>query len=129
MGTLLEKLTYLSNAVDDIQSAINEKDVNVDDTIPLGEYGNKIREIKTAVAWADYTTMNGYKSVTEEDFVVKDVINVTDLVFTGAMEGVISKDYSTYSGNFAYTEQDLVCKSIEDATDTIEIIQINYTNL
>ena len=128
MGTLLEKLTYLSNAVDDIQSAINEKDVNVDDTIPLGEYGNKIREIKTA-AWADYTTMNGYKSVTEEDFVVKDVIDVTDLVFTGTMEGVISKDYSTYSGNFAYTEQDLVCKSIEDATDTIEIIKINYTNL
>lgn len=80
MGTLLEKLTYLSNAVDDIQSAINEKDVNVDDTIPLGEYGNKIREIKTAIAWADYTTMNGYSSFAEQDLVCKDIEEATDII-------------------------------------------------
>lgn len=45
MGTIVEKLTYLSDAVDDIQSAINEKGVEVSDTLPLGTYGDKIREI------------------------------------------------------------------------------------
>ena len=45
MGSIAEKLTYLSDAVDDIQAAINEKGVEVSDTLPLGTYGNKIREI------------------------------------------------------------------------------------
>lgn len=45
MGTIVEKLTYLSDAVDDIQAAINEKGVEVSDTLPLGTYGDKIRAI------------------------------------------------------------------------------------
>ena len=32
MGTIAEKLAYLSDAVDDIQDAINEKGVEVDDS-------------------------------------------------------------------------------------------------
>lgn len=45
MGTIVEKLTYLSNAVDDIQAAIIEKGVAVPDTIELAAYGEKIRNI------------------------------------------------------------------------------------
>ena len=47
MGTIAEKLAYLSDAVDDIQDAINEKGVTVDDTVVLGNYGNKIRAIQS----------------------------------------------------------------------------------
>ena len=45
MATIAEKLQYTSDAVDDIQAAINEKGVEVDDDIELGLYGDKIREI------------------------------------------------------------------------------------
>lgn len=47
MGTIIEKLEYTKLAVDDIQAAINEKKVQCEDTVPLKEYGNKIRAIKT----------------------------------------------------------------------------------
>ena len=65
MGTLAEKLTYLSNAVDDIQDAINEKGVTVDDTVALGSYGAKIREIETGsveVDTSDIMAMWGARS-------------------------------------------------------------------
>ena len=47
MGTIIEKLEYTKLAVDDIQAAINEKKVQCEDTVPLKEYGDKIRAIKT----------------------------------------------------------------------------------
>lgn len=40
-----DKLRYTSEAVDDIQAAINEMGVTVGNDIPLGEYGGKIRQI------------------------------------------------------------------------------------
>lgn len=129
MGTLSEKLTYLSNAVNDIQAAINEKDIIVDDTLPLREYGNKIREIKSALPWADYCVLNGYPSVLEEDLVVKDIQDVTDLAVTGNIEGADIVDYIACSAHPCFTEQDIVCKDVEDATDTIEVAENNYTNL
>lgn len=46
MGTIADKLAYLSNAVDDIQAAIIEKGVEVPGTVALGSYGSKIREIQ-----------------------------------------------------------------------------------
>ncbi|RKI44296.1 hypothetical protein D7V86_03395 [bacterium D16-51] len=46
METIAEKLQYTSNAVNDIQTAINEKGIEVDNSIELGYYGDKIREIK-----------------------------------------------------------------------------------
>lgn len=129
MGTLSEKLTYLSNAVNDIQAAINEKDVIVDDTLPLREYGNKIREIKSSLPWADYCVLNGYSSILEEDLVVKDFLDVTDLAVTGNFEGADIVDYIACSAHPSFTEQDIVCKDVEEATDTIEIVENNYTNL
>lgn len=45
--TIAQKLQYTSDAVDDIQAAINEKGVNVDNTVELCLYGDKIREINS----------------------------------------------------------------------------------
>lgn len=47
MGTIVEKLEYTKNAVDDIQAAINEKGIECTDSVPLKDYGDKIRNIKT----------------------------------------------------------------------------------
>ena len=47
MGTIIEKLQYTNAAVDDIQSAINEKGVECPDSTPLKDYGDKIRDIVT----------------------------------------------------------------------------------
>lgn len=129
MGTLLEKLTYLSNAVNDIQAAIAEKDIAIDNTVPLEEYGNKIREIKGAIAWADYIAINGYESIGEEDLIAKDIEDVTDLALTDSIEGVDIKAYNTYSAHSVFTEEELVSKEFEDATESMEIRENNYTNL
>ena len=61
MGTIAEKLAYLSDAVDDIQSAINEKGVEVSDSIPLATYGDKIREIESGsgIDTTDFMSMFG----------------------------------------------------------------------
>ena len=45
MGTIVDKLMYLVDAVDDIKDAIGEKGVIVGN-VGLAQYGNKIREIE-----------------------------------------------------------------------------------
>ena len=45
MGTIAQKLQYTANAVNDIQSALVEKGVEVANTDALGSYGDKIREL------------------------------------------------------------------------------------
>lgn len=82
-------MTYLSNSVDDIQLAISEKNIQIDNATPLGEYGNKIREIKTGVDWADYRTLVACPSITEDDFVVQEYSDVT-----GTIE-VVQNSYTT----------------------------------
>ena len=59
MGTIIQKLEYTLASVDDIQDAINEKGVDCQDTVPLGEYGDKIRQISsykkiTFAPWFDF---------------------------------------------------------------------------
>jgi len=49
MGTTAQKLAYTATSVNDIQAAIIEKGVAVPSTVPLGDYGNKIREISTGI--------------------------------------------------------------------------------
>lgn len=44
MGTIAEKLQYTSEAVDDIQAALIEKNISVADTDALKTYADKIRE-------------------------------------------------------------------------------------
>lgn len=127
MGTLWNKIDYLLVAIDDIQAAINEKKVEVDSTVPLGKYGDKIREIQTGGMWADYITMEAFPSFTEEDIVVKDISDVTEDVILGNIEGLKSRDYITMSSNWAFTEDDLIACPVEDVTDTMTIIENTYT--
>ena len=72
MGTIAEKLQYLSDSVNDIQAAIIEKGVAVGSDVPLGSYGAKIRSIQTG---SDDT-----EDITAEWFIAKAVSDVTSSV-------------------------------------------------
>ena len=65
MGTIAEKLAYLSDAVDDIQDAINEKGVVVNDTVALGDYGDKIRAIPSGGSGNTFMDMFGARTYSE----------------------------------------------------------------
>ena len=96
MATIAEKLQYTSDAVDDIQAAINEKGVEVDDDIELGLYGDKIREI------------NAY---TDDDIIIKleEVSDITD-------QYNYDKDYYSVESFTAFTLEDLIAETVEDIT-------------
>lgn len=49
MGSISDKLEYLIDTKEEIRSAINDKGVAVDTTIPFREYGDKIRDIPTTI--------------------------------------------------------------------------------
>ena len=57
MSTIAKQLAYTSAAVGDIQLAITEKGVAMSDDIPLGDYGNKIREI-LAMIYPSFAILN-----------------------------------------------------------------------
>lgn len=97
METIAEKLQYTSNAVNDIQTAINEKGVEIDNTIELGYYGDKIREIKV---------------YTDDDIIInlKKISDITD-------QYNYDKVYFSIEAFTAFTEEDLVAKDIEDVTE------------
>lgn len=80
METITEKLQYTSDAVDDIQAAINEKGVEVDDDIELGYYGDKIREITGGnSAINDFYTIEKFTSFPAENIAAQDVEDVSSL--------------------------------------------------
>ncbi len=128
MGTIWNKIDSLLESIDDIQAAINEKKIEVDSTIPLSKYGDKIREIVTDSGWHDYITMEAFPAFTEENLVAKDMEDITDAVILGDIDGMYSRDYITMSATWAFTGEDLVAKDMEDITDTITIIQKTYTS-
>lgn len=84
MGTIAEKLGYLKDAVGDIQQAINDMGVVVDSSVPLEDYGMKIREIASggAASWfGDYRTLEAAETViTEDDIVAVDVEDISDTI-------------------------------------------------
>lgn len=126
--TLWDKINLLLSSLNDIQAAINEKKVEVDSTVPLSKYGDKIREIQTDSGWKDYITMEAYPAFTEDDLVVCDMEDVTDDVILGNIEGLKSRDYITATATWAFTEEDLVAKDMEDVTETMTIIENTYTD-
>lgn len=129
MGTIFDKLNYLTIAVNDIQAAINEKKVEVDSTIPLAKYGDKIREIETGGMWADYITLESFPSFTETDLVPQEFTDVSDVVKIGSLDGLKSRDYITMFSTTAFTETDLIAQEFTDASNTIVIIKNTYTVL
>jgi len=84
MGTIADKLSYLNNAVDDIQQAIIEKGVAVDSSVPLADYGAKIREIETGGGdgwFGDYRSIDTADfAITEDDVVAADVADISDTI-------------------------------------------------
>lgn len=64
MGTIAEKLQYTSEAVDDIQAALIEKNISVADTDALKTYADKIRGSLSNSADADATAADILKDKT-----------------------------------------------------------------
>lgn len=60
MGTLADKLAYTKEAVDNIQSAIQEMGVAVDNTVTLAEYPEKIREIEDVRLLHNFTKIKPF---------------------------------------------------------------------
>ena len=129
MGTLADKLSYLAASVDDIQAAINEKQIQVDSTIPLGKYGEKIREIQTGSLWADYISLEAFPAFSQEDLAAKELFDVTGKVIVGAEPGIKSRDYLTLSQSTAFADKDLAAKDVADVTETMAVLQKSYTDL
>lgn len=98
MATIAEKLEYTSEAVDDIQAAINEKGVEVKNNIKLGLYGDKIREIKV---------LDGDISAS---IILKDLVDVTD-------EYNYKKDCYDIEKFIAFSEKDIEAKDIENVSN------------
>lgn len=53
---ITQQFQYAFNAKEDIKDAINEKGVEVTDSTPLGEYGNRVRQINQNPSPFDYST-------------------------------------------------------------------------
>ena len=93
MATIVDKLTYTKNAVDDIQAAIVEKGVECADSVPLDDYGNKIRDIKTQqkptfCEWWDLGDVyygfdeNDIEYTTEFELVDEADIDIKEYIYT-----------------------------------------------
>lgn len=78
MGSIASKLSYLANSINDIQAAINEGGITVDESIALEEYGNLIRKLaKGSSGVADYIPFDEYTAYTELDIKVATIENVS----------------------------------------------------
>ena len=108
MGSIAEKLIYMSDAIDDIQLAINEMGVETDDTVELEYYGDKIRSIKTGAGSNDKNC---------DCFTQKDFNDVSDLVITGNIEEVNTFDCITLDALMAYDIENIILKTIEDVSN------------
>lgn len=78
METIAEKLQYTSDAVDDIQAAINEKGVTVGNDTELGLYGDKIREISGGnSAINDFYNIEKFTAFSASGIMAKNVEDVS----------------------------------------------------
>ena len=117
MKTITEKLQYTSNAVDDIQAAINEKGVKVDDDIELGFYGDKIREITGGYSSIhDFYEIEKFDSFSRVDILQKNINDISDLVITGNLDNLDTFDCITLSSFEAYPFSNILTKDIEDVS-------------
>ena len=117
LETIAEKLQYTSNAVDDIQAAINEKGVDVDNTVGLGYYGAKIREIKGGLTnFQDYYETEKFDSFSKLDIMPKTISDASDLVITGNLDNLDTLDCLTLGSFEAFAPKDISAKDIEDVS-------------
>lgn len=123
MSTLVEKLEYTKLAVDDIQAAINEKKVQCEDTVPLKEYGDKIRAIKTHqkptfCPWYDFE--NVYYGFDETDITYTNEFCILDKP---------TSDNYDFGNTYTALTEDNITYTNEFVTATVTPISKNYTNI
>lgn len=122
MGSIAEKLKYMSNAVDDIQLAITENHIECDDTVELGLYGEKIRQIKNSNGNSikDFYPVEKFIAFTKNDLIVKDVKDVTYESINGQVGDVLFDEYYKVTPYTAFSASDIVARTVEDVTDAYE---------
>lgn len=115
MGSIADKLSYLANAVDDIQLAITEKNVECDDDVELGLYGEKIRSIVTSdgLGISDFYDIEKVIGSTLSDVSVKSVEDISGS--------------HTYDSNYLYTISKIIGSTLGDIfVADVEDVTINY---
>ena len=122
MGDIAQKLQYTCNAVDDIQLAINEMEVQTDNTIELGYYGDKIREIANVNGnnIKDFYEFEKYEGFSKLDILPKDIKDVSALVIIGNIDNVNTFDCITLDSFAAYSTNTLTSKTIEDVSSAYQ---------
>ena len=119
MGTIADKLLYMNNAVDDIQLAINECKVEVDDSVELGLYGDKIREIANSNGnnIKDFYVIEKFDSFSRMELFPKTVEEITDYVIIGSVDGLDSLDCITCQSFISFLAKDIEAKEVVDVSD------------
>lgn len=123
MGTIIDKLEYTKLAVDDIQAAINEKKVQCEDTVPLKEYGDKIRAIKTHqkptfCPWYDFE--NVYYGFDETDITYTNEFYISDKP---------TSDNYDFGNTYTALTEDNITYTNEFVTATVTPKSKSYTNI
>ena len=122
MGSIAEKLQYMYNAVEDIQLAINEMEVQTDNTIELGYYGDKIREIANVNGnnIKDFYELEKFEGFSKLDILPRDIKDVSDLAIIGNIDNVNTFDCITLDSFAAYNTNTLTSKTIEDVSSAYQ---------
>lgn len=122
MGSIAYKLQYMSHAVDDIQLAINEMGVGVDNAIELGYYGDKIREIANTNGnnIKDFYEIEKFEGLPKSDISTKNIKDVNDLVIVGGIDSLDTLDCITINPFEAYNTDIITTKTIEDVSDAYQ---------
>lgn len=118
MGSIAEKLTYTINAVDDIQLAIEQMGVGIDDAVELGYYGDKIREIANVNGnnIKDFYVLEKFEGISRMDIMPKIINDVRDLVITGNLDNPDTLDCLTLNSFEAFPSTSISAKDIEDVS-------------
>lgn len=119
MGSIADKLKYMSNAIDDIQLAITENHVECDNTVELGLYGEKIRLIKNSNGNGikDFYPVENFIAFTKNDLATKTVENVTIEATNGQVGNVIFDEYYKIIPHTAFSASEIVVKTVADVSD------------
>lgn len=119
MGSIAEKLQYMNNAVDDIQLAITENHIECDDTVELGLYGEKIRQIKNSNGNSikDFYPIEKFIAYTGNDLIAKPVEDVTLQTINGQVGDVAFDEFYQVTPYTAFSADNLIAKTVEDVSD------------